>query len=177
MKNTFEINQNIYTIRGILPKDNSALAELIRYNLKNHALDIEGTVYFDPELNSLSEFYSNRGTRGYFILADSDDNVVGGIGFAEFPHFDDCAELQKLYLADSVKGFGLGYVLINYVEEKMAEAGFEFSYLETHENLKTAIHIYEKSGYARIERPESVAHGAMTHFYFKKINSPQKIGF
>ena len=170
MENTFEINQKTYKIREIQPKDNKALAELIRYNLKNNGLDIKGTVYFDPELNSLSDFYLNSKTRGYFILADSDDNVVGGIGFAEFPHFDSCAELQKLYLADCVKGFGLGYALINYVEGKMTEAGFEASYLETHENLKTAIHIYEKSGYSRIDRPETVVHGAMTHFYFKKID-------
>ena len=148
-----------YKIRNILPKDNKALAELIRYNLKSHGLDIPVTVYFDDGLDRLSEFYSGSKTRGYFILADENDDVVGGIGFAEFLAFENCAELQKLYLADSVKGGGLGYVLINYVEEKMAEAGFGSSYLETHENLKAALHIYEKSGYSLIERPENVAHG------------------
>ena len=162
------INNN-YIIRTILPKDNKALADIIRYNLKKHGLDIPGTVYFDDDLDRLSEFYLGSKTRGYFILADKDDDVVGGIGFAEFPHFENCAELQKLYLADSAKGEGLGYVLIKHVEEKMAQSGFGSSYLETHENLKAALHIYEKSGYSLIKRPEDVAHGAMTHFYFKNL--------
>ncbi|MBQ3573951.1 MAG: GNAT family N-acetyltransferase [Clostridia bacterium] len=161
---------NDYKIRKILPKDNSALAEIIRYNLKNHGLDIPGTVYFDAELDRLSEVYSGSEKRGYFVLADSDDNVIGGIGFAEFLPIENCAELQKLYLADSVKGIGLGYKLISFVEEKMAEAGFKSSYLETHENLKAALHIYEKSGYSQIERPKDVMHGAMTHFYFKELS-------
>jgi putative acetyltransferase len=158
-----------YKIRKICPEDNFALAELIRYNLKNHGLDIPGTVYFDDGLYNLYEFYSHSKKRGYYILTDESNLVLGGIGFAEFSSFKGCAELQKLYLADSVKGNGLGYRLINYVEEKMAEAGFKASYLETHSNLKAAIHIYEKSGYLKIDRPKHVAHGAMDNFYYKKL--------
>ena len=158
-----------YQIRPLLPKDNGQLAELIRYNLKNHGLDIPGTVYFDDALDCLSDFYCHNDKRGYFILADEKDNVAGGIGFAEFPFFEGCAELQKLYLADSAKGPGLGYVLIGHVEEKMVEAGYRASYLETHKNLEAALHIYQKSGYRLIDRPASVAHGAMTHFYFKTL--------
>ncbi len=169
MEEVLKINGYGYKIRKILPKDNRQLAEIIRYNLKNHNLDIPGTAYFDAELDNLSAFYSDNETRGYFVLADKDDNVVGGIGFQEFSNINACAELQKLYLSDTVKGFGLGYILVNYIEEKMSEAGFKFSYLETHENLKSAIHIYEKSGYLRIERPENVVHNTMTHFYLKTL--------
>ena len=68
-----------------------------------------------------------------------------------------------------VKGFGLGYVLIKFIEGKMLEAGFKNSYLETHENFKTAIHIYEKSGYERIARPKNVVHSTMTNFYLKSL--------
>ena len=118
-----------YQIRKLTCKDNAELAEIIRYNLKNHGLDIPGTVYFDP----------------------------------------GCAELQKLYLADSAKGMGIGYRLISLIEDKMSEAGYKFSYLETHSNLKAAIHIYGKSGYSKIARPEGVVHGAMTDFFFKEL--------
>lgn len=158
-----------YKIREIKKEDNITLAKLIRYNLKNHGLDIPGTVYFDDGLDKLSEFYLGNPDRGYYILTDG-DGVLGGIGFAEFAAIDGCAELQKLYLDDSVKGKGLGYKLISFVEEKMMERGFTSSYLETHENLKAAIYIYEKSGYKRIERPKEVMHGAMTHFYLKKLS-------
>jgi len=169
MESVLKIGGRDFTVRKILPEDNRQMAEIVRYNLKNHGLDIPGTAYFDPELDSLSSFYS-ADKRGYFVLADKEGNISGGIGFAEFPGINACAELQKLYLADAVKGFGIGYVLINYVEEKMLESGFKQSYLETHENLETAIHIYEKSGYRRIERPGNVVHNTMTHFYLKTLS-------
>ena len=54
------MSENVkYQIRKITSKDNSDLAEIIRYNLKNHGLDIPGTVYFDPGLDNLSDYYSN----------------------------------------------------------------------------------------------------------------------
>ncbi len=158
-----------YRIRELTPKDHKEIAALIRYNLKNHGLDIPGTVYFDEGLDYLSEFYSEQEGRGYYVLADGENRVIGGIGYAEFSAFPGCAELQKLYLADSVKGSGLGYELIRYIEDRMKEAGYQASYLETHSNLKAALHIYEKSGYKRIDRPETVAHGAMDHFYYKNL--------
>ncbi len=159
-----------YEIRAMIPEDNSAVAALIRYNLKKHGLDIPGTVYFDPGLDNLYDFYSNSEKRGYYVLTDAAEQVVGAIGFAEFTPFQDCAELQKLYLADSAKGFGWGYKLISFIEGKMIEAGYKASYLETHSNLQAAIHIYEKSGYSKIERPKEVMHGAMDNFYYKKLS-------
>ncbi len=156
-------------IREITVNDNKALAELIRYNLKNHALDIPGTVYFDSALDNLYDFYGNDAGRGYYVLIDDSGKLVGGIGLAEFTPFEKCAELQKLYLADEVKGQGWGYKLIEYVESKMKEKGYTSSYLETHHNLKVAMHTYERSGYKEIERPKEVVHGAMDHFYYKKL--------
>ena len=43
-----------------------------------------------------------------FIALDGKDRIVGGVGIAEFVGIEDCAELQKLYLDDSVKGKGYG---------------------------------------------------------------------
>ena len=81
----------------------------------------------------------------------------------------DTAELQKLYLSDGAKGSGLGYELIEFVEEKMREAGYKVSYLETHDNLQAAIHIYEKKGYVEIERPKEVVHSTMNRFFRKEL--------
>ena len=158
-----------YRFEKLATKHNTELAKLIRYNLKKHGLDIPGTVYFDSGLDKLSEFYNADTRRGYYVLVNSDDCVVGGVGFAEFPLFENCAELQKLYLSDSEKGFGLGYKLIEFIEQKMLNAGYKASYLETHSNLEAAIHIYEKSGYERIARPKEVAHGAMNIFFCKQL--------
>ena len=158
-----------YEIKKLIPEYNNQMAKLIKYNLKNHGLDIPGTAYFDSSLDNLCEFYSESDKRGYYVITDENDKVLGGIGFAEFEVFDGCAELQKLYLDDSVKGLGLGYVMMEFIESKVKEAGYNKAYLETHSNLKVAIHLYERIGYERIDRPSDVAHGAMDYFFLQNL--------
>lgn len=127
--------------REIKPEDNTAVAELVRYNLKVNGLDLPGTVYYDENLNYLSDFYRDSKTKRFYYVAEEDGIIVGGIGLAEFEYFDGCAELQKLYLSDEVKGKGLGYRLISLIEDKARELGYRKLYLETHSNLQAAIHI------------------------------------
>ena len=151
----------------ISEKHDAAIAELIRKNLETHNLDIPGTVYFDDVLDHLSRYY-NHPSRAYYVLMEH-DAVIGGIGLAEFGGFKNCCELQKLYLSDAAKGRGMGYGMIKYLEEKAGEMRYTQVYLETHTNLKAAIHIYEKSGYKEIERPENVVHSTMNRFYLKTL--------
>lgn len=162
------LSKRRYRFRLIKKADDEALAAIIRSNLKDHKLDIPGTVYFDDGLDHLSEFYVTEDKK-YYILEDEKGKVLGGIGFAKFQPMENTAELQKLYLTDSAKGAGLGYAMIAYVEERMLESGYRKSYLETHDNLQTAIHIYQKSGYKEIERPKEVVHSAMNRFFLKEI--------
>lgn len=155
--------------RLIEPKDDRILAEIIRDNLKAYKLDIPGTVYFDDNLNHLSDFYLASPQRVYFIALDDDDNIVGGIGLAELDFMEDTAELQKLYLTDAAKGQGLSYKLMELVEKAAINKGYKRMYLETHTNLKTAIHVYEKCGYKLIEKPKEVVHSSMNRFYIKEM--------
>jgi putative acetyltransferase len=157
------------TIRKIKKEDNAAVAALVRNNLKKFHLNIPGTVYYDKDLDHLSEFYS-RDDRSYYVMENPAGEVIGGIGYARFVSMEDTAELQKLYLDDVAKGFGHGYKLIEFIETKMREAGYKRSYLETHENLKAALHIYEKAGYTEIERPKEVVHSTMNRFFVKELS-------
>ncbi len=154
--------------REITEADNEAVASIVRNNLEQFRLDIPGTVYYDDGLDRLSDFYGNK-DRKYFVLEDDAGSVIGGIGFAGFEPMRDTAELQKLYLTDSAKGLGLGYEMIEYIEDRMREAGYKQSYLETHDNLRAAIHIYEKSGYKEIDRPKEVGHSTMNRFFIKEL--------
>lgn len=158
-----------YRIRRIEPRDNGVMAAIVRHNLKNHGLAIPGTAYFDTCLDDLCAFYAGRPGCGYYVVTDEDGTVVGGIGFDGTHILPAAAELQKMYLADAAKGKGLSYFLMAFVEDRMREAGFQTSYLETHSNLKTAIHVYEKCGYRPIDRPAAVQHGTMDHFFVKAL--------
>lgn len=156
--------------REITPADDPVIAEIVRTNLKAHGLDLPGTVYFDDNLNHLSAFYCEEGKRRfYYIVTDDEDRVIGGVGLAEFPYFENCAELQKLYLTDAAKGSGMGYEMMRHVERKAKELGYDRVYLETHTNLAAAIHIYEKLGYRQIEKPAGVVHATMNRFYTKEL--------
>ncbi len=157
-------------IIDLTPDYDLALAELIRNNLKKYKLDIPGTVYFDDNLNHLSDFYlAEPEKRHYFLMTDDDNKLVGGIGLAEVSFFDECCELQKLYLSDEVKGLGHSYTLMSLVDNKAKELGYKRIYLETHDNLAAAIHLYEKCGFLEIEKPEYVVHSTMNRFFMKDL--------
>ncbi len=148
----------------------AALASLIRRSLEAHDLAYPGTAYFDVMLDRLSAFYDHP-RRAYYVLLQG-EKLIGGIGLAEFTVFEDCCELQKLYLAPEAQGKGLGYTLIRRIEEKARELGYRRIYLETHTNLAAAIHVYERSGYREIPRPKSAVHSGMNRFYLKELSLP-----
>ncbi len=160
----------MFHYRKIEAADDPLIAKIIRTNLEHLHLDIPGTAYFDPELDHLSTFYGqDPEKRVYLIALNQEDQVIGGVGIAEFDGFDNCAELQKLYLDDSVKGRGYGKALMQLAENWARSAGYQRLYLETHTNLVTAIQLYEKLGFQQIERPDSVLHGTMNRFYRKAL--------
>lgn len=156
--------------RKIEPVDDKYIAEIVRTNLEKFHLDIPGTVYFDPELNHLSDFYnSNQSKRIYYVALDTSGQIIGGVGIAEFDGIENCAELQKLYLVDSVKGKGYGKELLKIAEDWARFAGYQNIYLETHTNLSVALKLYEKMGFKQIKKPQQVVHSTMNCFYLKRL--------
>lgn len=157
--------------RKIEPSDDGRIAEIIRANLEKYHLDIPGTAYFDPELDHLSAYYdSDPSKRAYFIALGDRNEVIGGVGIAEFDGIEACAELQKLYLDDSAKGKGFGKELMQIAVAWAASAGYKNLYLETHTNLAAAINLYEKMGFQRTGKPCSTPHNTMNRFYLKKLS-------
>lgn len=159
-----------YIIRPIESADNPKIAKIIRDNLEYFHLDIPGTAYFDKELNSLSKYYNALPEkRRYFIVTDNDNIVIGGVGIAEFNGFENCAEIQKLYLSDVAKGKGLGKKLMQTAEEWARSVGYRNLYLETHTNLSVALKLYERMGFHQIDKPCSTPHSTMNCFYLKRL--------
>ena len=152
-------------ILPLTPDRDAELAALIRRSLKARGLDIPGTAYYDEGLDRLSAFYSRPGRAYYVLLADG--KLAGGIGLAEAG--DGRCELQKLYVDDAAQGRGRGTLLIRRIEEKARELGYRQIYLETHSSLRAAIHLYKKTGYREIPRPEGIVHSAMDRFFLKDL--------
>ena len=157
-------------LRKIEESDNRIIAGIIRSNLKAVGLDIPGTAYYDESLDNLSEYYlEDPQKRFYYIATDDEGKVIGGVGIADIRLFDDCAELQKLYLSDESKGKGLSPIMMKAAENKALELGYKRIYLETHTTLEVAICLYEKLGYKCIEKPAGIVHSAMNRFYLKEL--------
>lgn len=157
-----------WMIRPIACEHDPVLFKIIRSNLEASHLNVPGTAYFDPELSHLSKYYQNE--KAYFVLI-VDNQVAGGIGIAPLANIEDCAEVQKLYVDSSFQGLGFGKILMDTLEDFAQRKGYKRLYLETHSNLKAAIHLYEKLGYALIEKPPFVIHSTMDRFYIKDIGS------
>lgn len=156
--------------RKITAADNTAIARIIRANLEKMYLNIPGTAYFDPELDHLSDYYDSAPSkRAYFVAVDEAGQVLGGVGVAEFDGIADCAELQKLYLADAAKGKGCGKALMHLAEDQARKLGYQKLYLETHTNLAVAVKLYEKLGFHQIEKPCATQHSTMNRFYLKEL--------
>lgn len=156
--------------RRIEPADNETLAHLVRAGLASNGLAIPGTAYFDPNLADLCGYYmSLPGKRNYFVAQDEQGRVVGGCGVDVFDGLENCAELQKLYVAEDCHGHGIATKLIGMVEEEAHRLGYDKIYIETHSNLQDAIRLYTKVGYRQIERPPYAVHETMDSFFIKRL--------
>lgn len=157
-------------LRRIEKSDNKKIADIIRTNLKAVGLDIPGTAYYDESLDNLSEYYlEDPEKKFYYIATDDEGKIIGGVGIADIRLFDECAELQKLYLSDEAKGHRFSLLMMKAAEVKALELGYKRIYLETHTTLEAAICLYEKLGYKCIEKPAGIVHSAMNRFYLKEL--------
>ncbi|MCR6514414.1 GNAT family N-acetyltransferase [Clostridium sp. LY3-2] len=157
-------------IRSIKSSDNKSIEKIIKDNLKSFNLDIPGTAYFDPEISTLSDFYKLTNKRDYFVFVDDLDNVLGGVGIAEYDEKNNICELQKLSLSNESKGNGASYKLLDAAINFAKEAGYTKIYLETYHTLEAAVHLYRKYGFKELEKPLiSCNHDTMDMFFIKDI--------
>lgn len=139
------------SIRLIEPKDNVALAAVIRAALTEFGANKPGTVYYDPTTDQLFQLFETPGS--VYYVAEKDNQILGGCGI--FPTVglpDKTCELVKLYLAPEARGTGLGKALMLKAMAWAKETGYEQVYLETMPELSNAVTMYEKLGYNRLPK-------------------------
>lgn len=140
-------------IRPIQFSDNAAMARIIRNSLEEFGAARPGTVYFDESTDHLFELFQSTPLSAYFV-AVKDGALVGGAGI--FPTEGlpgTTCELVKMYLSPKVRGMGLGRFMIDRCLQKAKENGFDSVYLETMPELKKAVSVYEKFGFAYLTGP------------------------
>jgi putative acetyltransferase len=141
------------TIRKIEPKDNAALATIIRKTLEEFGANHPGTVYYDAATDALYELFSTTPGSVYFV-AEHREQVVGGGGI--FPSSGlppDTCELVKMYLLPAVRGIGLGKRIIEECIRFARETNYRNIYIETMPELQQAMKTYEKFGFRYLDGP------------------------
>lgn len=140
-------------IRPIEPKDNAAIASIIRTALEEFGANKPGTVYFDASTDDLYSLFKNQAGSVYFV-AEEGGSLLGGAGI--FPTEglpSGVCELVKMYLAKAARGKGLGQKMISHVMSWAKENGYQTVYLETMPELSKAVKVYEHFGFQYLQAP------------------------
>lgn len=156
-------------IREIEPRDNKAVANLIREVLVELGAPKVGTAYEDKSLDVLSEVY-DKDKAAYFVT-EVDGIIVGGAGISQLENTtDNICELQKMYFSSQARGKGLGAIMIRKCVETAKGLGYEKCYLETLPYMKSAVKLYEKTGFITLDAPlGNTGHYSCTEWMIKEL--------
>ncbi|MBB6054771.1 bifunctional helix-turn-helix transcriptional regulator/GNAT family N-acetyltransferase [Tolumonas osonensis] len=160
LKNARKQRELNIVIRPITAADNDHIAEVIRKSFRDNKIDhLEGVSLHDPVLSNLTDAYKAEKS-GYWV-AIANGTLVGGVGIAQLQGAgEEYCEMQKLYLDKSVIGIGLGRRLIALSIEKAKEFGYSYCYLETLNELSSAVSLYESFGFKHLDgRLGNTGHG------------------
>lgn len=139
------------TIRPIEPKDNGAVAAIVRNVLTEFKANKPGTAFYDKELDSLSEVFRQPGSAYWVVEINGAIHGCGGIYPTKGLPQGYC-ELVKLYFDGSIRRKGIGKKLIGICMETAAKMGYQYMYLETMPELTIAVPLYEKLGFTYLDK-------------------------
>ena len=104
---------------------------------------------FDDRISVAATADQLRPPNGLFVVATVRDEPVG-CGALKF-HGAGPAELKRMWVAPSMRGLGLGRLLLHELERLAVEHGVCVIRLETNRNLTEAIALYRSEGYVDAE--------------------------
>ena len=157
------------TINLIQPEDNREIARIVRSVLTDFGLNKPGTAFADPILDSLSDIY--QAPRSVYYIARLDGIIAGGAGISPLEGGDaHICELQKMYLLPEFRGQGIARMLIEKCLEAARENNYTQCYLETINELKQAIKLYEHFGFRHLDAPlGQTGHFSCTNWMLKEL--------
>jgi GNAT superfamily N-acetyltransferase len=119
---------------------------------------------FDPALSVVSvEHDEFRPPAGLFVVASLRAEPVG-CGALTF-HEGEPAYLKRMWIAESLRGLGVGRRLLSELESYAASAGTRAVRLETNKALVEAIALYRSCGYREVAAFNSEPYA---HHWFEK---------
>jgi putative acetyltransferase len=141
-----------FSIRPVEPRDDAALARIIRKVMTEHGAVGEGFSIMDAEVDRMSGTYAAQGHR--YRVVEKGGAVVGGGGVGVLPGApSDVCELKKMYLLPEARGNGAGFELLRRCLSDARDLGYRTCYLETLAAMTAARKLYERVGFKTIPAP------------------------
>ena len=103
--------------------------------------------------------------RGVFLLAMSDGLPIGCVGLKGTG--GDVAEIKRLWISESARGFGIAKRLMHAVETIAGELSVKTLRLDTNSALPEALNLYRRSGWVEIDRFNDDPYP--DHFFEKRL--------
>src|SRR4249919_1085678 len=119
-----------FSLRPIEPRDDAAIARIIRTVMPEFGASGEGFAINDPEVDWMSRAYA--APRSAYFVVERGGVVVGGGGVAPLEGGDpDVCELRKMYFLPSLRGLGAGAEVMRRSLDAARAFGFKRCYIET----------------------------------------------
>jgi putative acetyltransferase len=157
-------------IRALEPNDNLPIGEIIRKVMPEFGASGQGFAIHDKEVDDMFHEYTKP--RSAYFVWEENGKIFGGGGVAPLAGGDaDTCELKKMYFLPEGRGKGLGQAILTQCLKSAKAMGFKYCYLETFNTMTSAMKLYEKNGFKKIDGPlGSTGHFSCDVFYKKELN-------
>lgn len=158
-----------FHIRPIEPRDNLAMAAIIRSVMPEFDADGPGFAIHDAEVDTMFEAYAQP--RSSYFVVERDGMVVGGGGVAPLENAEpDVCELRKMYFLPQARGIGAGSAMMQRCLDAARTHGFRRCYLETLTGMDAAQVLYARSGFMQLCAPMGgTGHYSCDRFFIRDL--------
>jgi putative acetyltransferase len=164
-----EASASGYSIRPIEPRDDPAVAALIRRVMPEFGADGPGFAITDPEVDAMSAAYGEPGAAYWVVEVAGEIQGGGGIAALEGGP-DDVCELRKMYFLPELRGRGAGRALIARCLDEARRHSYRRCYLETLGNMDDAQRLYRAAGFTQIpQRLGATGHFGCNAFFLREL--------
>lgn len=159
-------------LRPIEPRDNPAVAALIRAVMPEFGADGPGFALHDAEVDAMAEAYAVSG-RAYFVV-EREGRVVGGAGIAPLEGGPEgVCELRKMYFLPEARGLGAGARMMALCLQAARTLGYRACYLETLTGMDAAMKLYARTGFRPLEAPlGATGHDGCDRWFSLDLEAP-----
>lgn len=158
-----------FLIRPIEPRDDAAVAAIIRTVMPEFGADGPGFAIHDPEVDGMHAAYTQP--RSAYFVVERDGTVVGGAGVAPLAGGEpDVCELRKMYFLPAVRGIGAGGAMMERCLDAARGFGFRRCYIETLTGMDAAQALYRRHGFAPLGAPMGgTGHHGCDRYYLRAL--------